>query len=979
MKIKTRLKKIYKKHVPPKHRKQILFIVKQSQKVAKSFNSKIVSYSKLIKNKFARRKKTLEDLLSRKIFAKEIAEKISREHGLGKNVVLAISAKWGSGKTTLLEYIEPELKTRGFKVVLFNAWIYSQEPLSLKRSFLKTLKNGLNSHVNIDDLHFDTTRVSVNYKPFILLALLIISLFFIPFLYNLIVGNLIAYPNNFEAFIKKSLEDWEYIYQTWISPYFFVKSIIFASFSIPLLALIPKLFSFEKTTARITEADGFKQKFEQIIGKSKRVVVFVDDLDRCTPEAVKDILDALTTFFGHKNCSFIVTGDHTVIERYVGSKLFIDPIINDNGEENKKSHSNRQKTEGRRFLKKIFHVYWQLPEPDPNTYKKFTLTKVEESGLNLDKNQIKQLTDLLTTFLDKNLREVIRFIDALMFTHNTIKNIIEERELALNNLVLEDLEKKVAERDIKNLKTVLSQPVLLAKTLLIQELFHPIYELHIQNPTDILLQEKSLRGTKKLETIFTTPIGNRFYDDIQSQNKYIELIKSQPTFTGDNNETKYDPDTFWYLSGVTGLPSNKGPDADRFLQLIKLPDSFEEIEKGLKEASPEMTANLLDITKEYIKSVADPADKQNSITNSIKLANVTGSWTSLVKFISNVLKAENYVSTLEVEAKKDLMANYFSLAFNNNLETEAIFTDEHFTTDEINKYKWEALEIVASYIHSDIIDKLASLIESNLQTTTDPTEAFTKIGILAKKVNPEDHTAKTRFNELIKKVIDWAYLQTDLELFKLAINTVISQSPETIIKDYAISKQSLSLDGEEWSNIQNRLQFLAGTVHEFYGRTYLNHHITSYLTKVLEKDIDLWQPIVTDLFNKQVITKDTSISAIGEKLLSYLRQSDPTLKQKASQFLVTYRELRGVELENTYIKELVNLVRSETDITVVLNLLNVIGNYIEFFTGQEKEKRIIKKLAKSENQSIADVASSISEKFPTRKKKIASMEAKEAV
>ena len=94
-----------------------------------------------------------------------------------------------------------------------------------------------------------------------------------------------------------------------------------------------------------------------------------------------------------------------------------------------------------------------------------------------------------------------------MFTVNTIKNMIEEKELVVKKLELDELEKKVAVRDVNNLKTVMSHPVLLAKTQLIQELFYPLYELHVQNPKDIILQEKSLLVTIMKPNTIPIPFG----------------------------------------------------------------------------------------------------------------------------------------------------------------------------------------------------------------------------------------------------------------------------------------------------------------------------------------------------------------------------------------------------------------------------------------------------------------------------------------
>lgn len=989
MKIKNRFKKITPKKLKSAfkkyrkawlHKQGILLTPHKSIKQnTKLFSDKV---SKLIKNRF-NKDVILEDLLGRKIFAKEISDKIDREHKEGRNVVLAISARWGSGKTKLLEYIEPQLHQRGFKVVTFNAWKYSQDPLSLKRTFLKTLKKGLGSWVNLDDLHYDTTKVGVNIGLVSVVLAILVLLILLPLFYDTFTSReLTAYFSSPESFVKKSLDSWNWFYSIWVQPYIFVKSIFAALLTIPLLAVVSKLFSFDQKSAKITETDGFEQKFNKIIGRNKKVVVFVDDLDRCTPDAVKNILDALTTFFEHERCSFIVTGDHTVIERYVGSQLFIEPEIDPSGQEDKKSLSDKQRAEGRRFLKKIFHVYWQLPEPDPNSFKKFTQIKVKESGIKLTKEQEKQIVALLTNFLDTNLREVIRFVDALMFTINTIKNMIEEKELVVKQLELDELEKKVAVRDVNNLKTVMLQPVLLAKTQLIQELFYPIYELHVQNPKDIILQEKALRGTKKLDNIFSKPIASYLRDTSPAKNQYIELIKSQPTFTGENNETKFDPDTFWYLSGVTGLPSSKGPDADRFLQLIKLPDSFLEIEKGLKEASPETILSLLDITKEFIKTVADPADKENSITNSTKLALSTEGWSGIAEFLRATLKEQSYINTVEATSRVKIMPGFFALCFKYNLETEIVFSDTDFTTDEMNSYKWNSLALIKTHLHSDVITKLADLLNTNITSSQVPVaDSMANLKVIKEKVNPDDSTAKSKLNELYKKIIDWAYEQPDLEVFKTVMKTISELQVDGEIISHANLKEEQSLNLENWTSIKDRLPFIAGEIFNLYGRDQLNQHIKTYALKLIQQDQAVWHPIVSDLLEKNVITQDTGIDDITNKVLINLSNETELIRQTSADFLTSYHKLRNIQLAPSQVLTLVDIIKDEQNASVVINLLNVVNEYPATLTGQERQKNIIRKLAKSADASIAAIASTIAGNFPTRKKhaKNGSMQALEAV
>ena len=110
------------------------------------------------------------DTLKRKIYADKIAEELAshycskQESGHGDNIVFAISGKWGEGKTELLNLLEPKLVERGFTVIRFNPWKYSHEDISLKRSFLRVVKEKINSEVDLSDLYYDRSKTVIDWK-----------------------------------------------------------------------------------------------------------------------------------------------------------------------------------------------------------------------------------------------------------------------------------------------------------------------------------------------------------------------------------------------------------------------------------------------------------------------------------------------------------------------------------------------------------------------------------------------------------------------------------------------------------------------------------------------------------------------------------------------------------------------------------------------------------------------------------------------
>ena len=120
----------------------------------------------------------IKDNLARKTYAEKIATEIAEHYASEEkavkdkqkeekeNIIFAISAKWGEGKTSLLDLLTTPLTRKGFKIIKFNPWKYSQEDISLKRAFLCAIKKQLESSVSLDDLYYDRTKtiLSDNWK-----------------------------------------------------------------------------------------------------------------------------------------------------------------------------------------------------------------------------------------------------------------------------------------------------------------------------------------------------------------------------------------------------------------------------------------------------------------------------------------------------------------------------------------------------------------------------------------------------------------------------------------------------------------------------------------------------------------------------------------------------------------------------------------------------------------------------------------------
>ncbi|MEU9475968.1 P-loop NTPase fold protein [Streptomyces sp. NPDC048191] len=65
----------------------------------------------------------------------------------------------------------------------------------------------------------------------------------------------------------------------------------------------------------------FAEAVEEFVGENGRLVVFVDDLDRCTPESAMTVLESLKLFLAHSQCVFVLALDLDVLAAIATNKF----------------------------------------------------------------------------------------------------------------------------------------------------------------------------------------------------------------------------------------------------------------------------------------------------------------------------------------------------------------------------------------------------------------------------------------------------------------------------------------------------------------------------------------------------------------------------------------------------------------------------------------------------------------------------------
>lgn len=121
-----------------------------------------------------------------------------------------------------------------------------------------------------------------------------------------------------------------------------------------LMVLVSRTLTREHKTEAADSDEQFERIFADLVARAgvERIVVFVDELDRCKPSDVVATLDALRTFLGVGGCVFIVAADQQVLEEAL-TRALQQATPNDS--------VNPYYSSGSGYLDKVFQYQLSLP------------------------------------------------------------------------------------------------------------------------------------------------------------------------------------------------------------------------------------------------------------------------------------------------------------------------------------------------------------------------------------------------------------------------------------------------------------------------------------------------------------------------------------------------------------------------------------------------------------------------------------------
>lgn len=151
----------------------------------------------------------------------------------------------------------------------------------------------------------------------------------------------------------------------------------------------------------------------------RRIVVLVDDLDRCRPDRVVETLESVKLFFDLPGLVFVFALDREQVEKSITTH-----------------YPGLRSDHARTYLSKIFQLTFPLPRKDVASLVEFVRGALHDVGLEIDSQE---LAAALVSRFGRNLRNLKLFINACAFQASVIGGPAREidSEVLLKWLYLE--------------------------------------------------------------------------------------------------------------------------------------------------------------------------------------------------------------------------------------------------------------------------------------------------------------------------------------------------------------------------------------------------------------------------------------------------------------------------------------------------------------------------------------------------------------
>tara|TARA_R110001583_G_scaffold192614_1_gene359301 strand:- start:9970 stop:11850 length:1881 start_codon:yes stop_codon:yes gene_type:complete len=291
---------------------------------------------------------TSEDLLGFKVHADLVVDVINDDKVLP--VTIGVFGDWGSGKSSILKIVEEELTggnedglNNGTLVLFFNGWVFEGYD-DAKAALLESIIEKFDKHKTLGNKVKDKTAKLFKSVKWMRLLGLSFKKVIIPGAAAYFTGGLSLIPYLVNEFSQLKAED--------------LAAMLKGDGAEDFLEDIIKKNEAEE----ITMVREFRDDFKEMIDKSgiKKLVVIIDDLDRCEPNRLIENLEAIKLFLNVEKTAFVIGADPRIVRHAIELRYKTDSI------ENSDDPDSRNKRIVSDYLEKLIQIPYYLPKLTDN-------------------------------------------------------------------------------------------------------------------------------------------------------------------------------------------------------------------------------------------------------------------------------------------------------------------------------------------------------------------------------------------------------------------------------------------------------------------------------------------------------------------------------------------------------------------------------------------------------------------------------------
>jgi len=302
----------------------------------------------------------------------EATQPLSRQNQDHKEgaFTIGIFGSWGSGKTSLMARMKRDFEelanpSKKYKTVWFNAWKYDDR-LDIKNALIQTILSQICEDTSIKlEERKNITKAALTYSVCAFKLAGILARGYV----NVSTGGFVntqAIAKQFEMLVNPDENP------HLINPYQFINN-------------------FENV---------FKNAVQSYVGNDGRLMIFIDDLDRCLPENALSVLECLKLHLDQSNCIFVIGIDKRILEQAVGQRYPKELGIT-----------------GREYIEKIINLNFFLSDKDQEEVK----NRLLQGSLTAQYSNDEKIWGMISQATNSNIRKMQQFITAFYMIQEIVK------------------------------------------------------------------------------------------------------------------------------------------------------------------------------------------------------------------------------------------------------------------------------------------------------------------------------------------------------------------------------------------------------------------------------------------------------------------------------------------------------------------------------------------------------------------------------